>query len=142
VPARERRRDWVAYAACALFGAAVSAVAIGWGLGPGPQTRGAEAAPREEEPVGLGDTGPAAPAANVKGASGSGPASRPLPQTPLKDQRRAPHCVPEVEATINGGCWLEVTGAKPPCRDPHYEWQGSCYIPSFTRMRQPTSDPP
>jgi eukaryotic-like serine/threonine-protein kinase len=149
VPARERRRDWAVYAACAMFGAAVSAVAIGWGLGPGQQTRGAEeaqatpgTAPREEDPVGLGDTGPTAPAASVKEASSSGPPSRPVPQTPLKDQRRAPHCVPDVEATINRGCWVEVTGAKPPCRDPHYEWQGSCYIPSFTRMRQPTSEPP
>ncbi len=145
VSARERRRAWAAYVACAMFGAAVSAMAVGWGLWPGRQARGAGVAqptPGKEEPVGLGDTGLTAPAAIVKDASGSKPASRPVPQTPLKNQRRAPHCVPEVEVTIHGGCWVEVPSTKPPCRDPHYEWQGSCYIPSLTRLRQPTSEPP
>jgi eukaryotic-like serine/threonine-protein kinase len=154
VSAWERRQAWMAYAACALLGAVVSAVAIGWGLWPGQQARDVgmahpapgKAVQEKEEPVGLGDTGLTAPAANVKDASGPRPPSRPVPQTPLKDQRRAPHCYAPVEATINGGCWVEVPTAKPPCRDPHYEWQGSCYIrcyiPSFTRLRQPTSEPP
>jgi hypothetical protein len=149
VPARERRRVWAAYAACALLGAVVSAGAVGWALWPGQHARQGEVAQstlgkvqREEESVGLGDTGLKAPAANVKDVSGSGPASQLVPPTPLKDQRRAPHCYPPVEVTINGGCWVEVPTTKPPCRDPHYEWQGSCYIPSLTRKRQPTSEPP
>jgi hypothetical protein len=143
--ARERRRAWAAYAVCALLGAVVSAVAVGRGLWSSQQTSGDEVeqpAPGKEKPVGLGDTGLTAPAATVKDASGSRPSSRPMPQTPLKDQRRAPRCVPDVEATINGGCWIEAHSMKPPCRDPFYEWQGACYMPSFTRLRQPTSEPP
>jgi hypothetical protein len=149
VPARERRRAWAAYAVCALLGAAVSALAVGWVLWPGQPARQSEVvqltsgkALRREKPIGLDGTGLEAPAGNVQGASGSGSASRPVPPTPLKDQRLAPRCVPEVEVTINGGCWVEVPTTKPPCRDPHYEWQGSCYIPSLTRRRQPTSDSP
>jgi hypothetical protein len=148
VSARERRRAWAAYAACALLGAVISAVAVGWALWPGQhagQGKVAQPTPGKglrEEPVGLGDTGLKAPAENVQSASGSGLPSRSVPPTPLKDQRRAPRCVPEVEVTINGGCWLEVPETKPPCREPHYEWQGSCYIPSLIRKRQPTSEPP
>jgi hypothetical protein len=149
VSAQERRRAWVAYAACALLGAVVSAVAVGWTLWSGPHARQGEVAQptlgkalREKEPVGLGDTGLKAPAASVKDPSGSSPASQLVPETPLKDQRRAPRCVPDVEVTINGGCWVEVPATKPPCRDPHYEWQGSCYIPSLTRKRRSTSEPP
>jgi hypothetical protein len=143
--ARERRRAWATYAACALLGAVVSAVAVGKGLWSGQQTRGGEVeqlAPGKEEPVGLGDTGLTPPAASVKDASGSMPPSRPVPQTPLKDQRRAPHCVPDVEVTIHGGCWIVVPPIKPPCGEQFYEWQGACYMPSPTRLRQPTSQPP
>jgi hypothetical protein len=147
--ARESNRAWAAYVACALFGAAVSAVAVGWALWPERHARQGEVsqptqgkALREEEPVGLGDTGLKSPAENVQGAAGSRPASRLVPQTPLKDQRRAPHCLSPVEVTINGGCWLEAPTVKPPCRDPFYEWQGGCYMPSFIRQRQPTSEPP
>jgi serine/threonine protein kinase len=145
VSARERRRTWAAYAVCALLGAVVSVVAVGREFWSDQQTsRGEVEQPAlvKEEPVGLGDTGLTAPAASVKDASGSSPPSRPVPQTPLKDQRRAPRCVPDVEATINGGCWIEAPSMKPPCRDPFYEWQGACYMPSFTRLRQPTSEPP
>jgi eukaryotic-like serine/threonine-protein kinase len=149
VPARARGRAWAAYAACAMLGAVVSAGAFGWGLRSGQKARGDEGvqptqgkALQEEEPVGLGDTGLTAPDERVKAASGSGRLSRPVPQTPLKDQRRAPYCLPEVEATIHGGCWVEVPTVKPPCGGPFYEWQGNCYVPAFPRQRQPTSEPP
>jgi hypothetical protein len=147
--ARGHGRAWAAYAACVLLGAFISAMAVGWGLWLGQQAKGSEVAhttpgkaQREERPVGLGDTGLPAPAANVADSSGPGRLSRPVPQTPLKDQRRAPHCVPDVEATIHGGCWVEAPSVKPPCKDPFYEWQGGCYMPSFPRQRQPTSEPP
>ncbi|HVG60835.1 MAG TPA: serine/threonine-protein kinase [Hyalangium sp.] len=139
---RARRRTWIAYAACALFGAVLSAVAVGWGLRPGQEGRGAVAPPAPgQEPVGLGDTSLKAPTANAKDTSGLGPASRPVPQTPLDDQRREPHCYPPAEVTIHGGCWVEVPSVKPPCKEPFYEWQGSCYVPSLIRRRKPTSDP-
>lgn len=140
---------WAAYAACTLLGAVISAMAVGWGLWLGQQARGsgrAQSAPgrelQAEKPVGLGDTSLTTPNKNVQDASGSGNPSRSVPQTPLKDQRRAPHCVPDVEATINGGCWVEAPSEKPPCKPPFYEWQGGCYMPSFPRLRRPTSEPP
>jgi hypothetical protein len=67
--------------------------------------------------------------------------SRPVPETPLKDQRRAPRCLPPVEIIIHGGCWVELPSMKPPCKAPLHEWQGGCYMPSLNRPRQPTSEP-
>ncbi len=132
-----------------MLGAVISAAVVGWELRPGQNARGDEAghpmlgqSQREEEPVGLGETGLTAPDESLKAAFGSGRLSRPVPQTPLKEQRRAPHSLPPVEATINGGCWVAVPEVKPPCGPPSYEWQGACYVPSFPRQRQPTSEPP
>jgi eukaryotic-like serine/threonine-protein kinase len=137
-----RRRNWAAYSACALLGAVLSAVAVGWGLRSGQSGRGAVVQPApDHEPVGLGDTELTAPAANVSASSNSGRLSRPIPSIPQKDQRRAPHCYSPVEVTINGGCWIAVPPIKPPCGDAFYEWQGGCYMPSTTRPQQPTSEP-
>jgi serine/threonine protein kinase len=141
--ARGRGRVWAAYAACAVLGAVISASAIEWGMRSEQEDSGdvAQSSP-SEEPVGLGDAELTAPVANVKPSWASGRLSRPVPQTPLKEQRRAPHCLTPVEATINGGCWVAVPEVKPPCGPPSYEWQGACYVPSFPRQRQPTSEPP
>jgi hypothetical protein len=147
--ARARGRTWAAYAACVVFGAIISAVALGWGLQPGQQARGVEVAQpapgqvqREEEQAGLGDTGLKAPAASVKEAPSAVRPGRPVPETPLENQQRAPHCVAGAEVIIHGGCWVEVPSMKPPCKEPFYEWQGRCFMPSLTRPRQPTSEPP
>jgi hypothetical protein len=140
---RARGRTWVAYAVCALLGAVVSAMALGWGLRPGQNARGAVAQPSpDEKPVGLGDTGLTPPAASVMGASSVGHLSRPVPEAPFKGQRRAPHCIAPMEVTIHGGCWIEVPSMKPPCGDLSYEWNGKCYIPHIPPSRQPTSEPP
>ncbi len=66
----------------------------------------------------------------------------PLPEEPLEGQRRAPRCEPPVEITINGGCWIQVAGVKPPCGKRAYEWKGACYMPSVPPEREPTSDKP
>jgi hypothetical protein len=143
VSTRARGRAWRAYAACALLGAIVSGVSVGWGLQAGKDDRGSAEQPSPgEKPVGLGDTNLTAPNTNATDASGASRLSRQVPETPLEDQRRAPHCYPPVEVTINGGCWLEAPTMKPPCGEQFYEWQGSCYMPSFTRKRKPTSEPP
>jgi hypothetical protein len=148
VSARARVRTWAAYAACAMLGGVTTGAAVAWWLRPRQEARGAEVAQsiggeqqRENEPVGLGDTGLTAPAANVKASVGARRLSLPIPRTPLKGQRRAPHCLPAVEVTINGGCWAVARASKPPCGD-NYEWQGLCYVPTFPVPRQPTSDPP
>jgi hypothetical protein len=139
---RARRRTWAAYAACALLGAVLSAVAVGWGLRSGQGGRGVVVQPAPgQEPVGLGDTDLTAPAASVKGSSGSRRPSRQIPETPFNGQRRAPHCILSEEVTINGGCWLEMRTTKPPCGELGYEWNGKCYIPHIPPSRKPTSEP-
>jgi hypothetical protein len=66
--------------------------------------------------------------------------ARPLPEKPFPSQRQPP-CAPRIEAAIRGVCWVEL-GAKPPCGNIAYEWEGKCYIPSISPPRQPTSNPP
>jgi serine/threonine protein kinase len=141
VSARTRRRTWAAYAACTLLGAITSLTAVRWGQRSEQGDSGAAQLSPSEEPVGLGDTSPQAPVASVKGTPSALRSSQQVPETPLKDQRRAPHCLAPVEVTIHGGCWVELPTMKPPCKDPLYEWQGRCYVPSLKRPRQPTSEP-
>jgi len=139
---RARSRTWAAYAACAVLGAVLSAVAVGWGPRSGQDDRGTATQPASsQKPVGLGDTDLTAPAASVMGSSGSRRPSRKMPETPFNGQRRAPHCIPPGEITINGGCWIEVPSTKPPCGELGYEWNGKCYIPHIPPTKQPTSEP-
>jgi hypothetical protein len=143
VSVRARGRAWAAYAACALLGAVISAVAVGWGLQSEQGNSGSVAQPSpREEPVGLGDTGLTAPVVNVRPSWGSGRLRRSVPETPFNGQRRAPHCISSEEVTINGGCWLEMRTRKPPCGELGYEWNGKCYLPHIPPSRQPTSEPP
>jgi hypothetical protein len=142
VLARARGRAWAAYAACAMLGAVVSAVALGWGMRSGQDGSGSVAQPSGGgEPVGLGDTELASPAANVQPSRASGRPGRPVPETPCNGQRRAPQCIPPGEVTIHGGCWIEVPSVKPPCGELGYEWNGKCYVPHIPPSRQPTSEP-
>jgi hypothetical protein len=142
VSARARRRRWAEYAACALLGAMASVTAVRWGQRSEQGDSAVVAQPSpSEEPVGLGDTRLKAPAPRTKDAPSALHPSRPVPDKPLEDQRRAPHCLAPVEVTIHGGCWIAVPPIKPPCGDAFYEWQGGCYMPSTIRPRQPTSEP-
>jgi hypothetical protein len=142
VSARARSRAW-AYAACALLGAITSVTAARWGQRSEQGDSGVVAQPLPgAEPVELGDTRLKASASSAKDAPSALHPSRPVPEKPLEDQQRAPHCLAPVEVTIHGGCWVELPSTKPPCKAPLYEWQGSCYLPSIKRPRQPTSEPP
>ena len=131
---------WVA--AYAVLVGALIAVSLGWALGTGRQTPAHEQLLPAPAPVGMGDTSLTAPVALEEEPSGRKSLGRSIPKDPLPGQRRAPHCKPPVEVTINGGCWVEISAVKPPCGDVSYEWQGSCYVPNYPLGREPTSEPP
>ncbi|MDY7227348.1 serine/threonine protein kinase [Hyalangium rubrum] len=101
-----------------------------------------DAGERDGGVVGLADTVPAATMAELKEPSHGDPIGLPMPESPFRAQRRAPHCRPPLEAAINDGCWIRLADVKPPCRDMGYEWKGSCYLPSYQPPRAPTSERP
>ncbi|MDY7228138.1 serine/threonine protein kinase [Hyalangium rubrum] len=64
----------------------------------------------------------------------------PMPKDPLQGQRKAPQCKLPLEESINGGCWIRLGNVKSPCAENGYEWKGHCYLPSYSRLPQPTSE--
>jgi hypothetical protein len=131
---------WVA--AYAVLVGALIAVALGWALGTGRQTPAHEQLLPAPAPVGMGDTSLTAPVAMEEAPSARKSLGRSIPLEPFDGQRRAPHCQPPEEVTINGGCWIELPTMKPPCRSLSYEWKGRCYVPHIPPGRAPTSEPP
>jgi serine/threonine protein kinase len=90
---------------------------------------------------GLGDGGLTARVAPDEVHISAKAISLPMPPQPLPGQRRAP-CRRRGEIEIHGGCWIPWLNISPPCGDEVYEWQGTCYEPSFERPRAPTSKKP
>jgi eukaryotic-like serine/threonine-protein kinase len=62
-----------------------------------------------------------------------------MPEKPLPGQRRPP-CT-RFQLSIQGGCWVEVPQASPPCED-SYDWKGACYYPVAAPPRTSTSGKP
>jgi len=62
-----------------------------------------------------------------------------MPEKPLPGQRRPP-CA-RFQLAIQGGCWVEVPQASPPCED-SYDWKGACYYPVTAPPRTSTSEKP
>jgi hypothetical protein len=62
-----------------------------------------------------------------------------VPKSPRPGQLRPPCKPPRV--AINGGCWGQLIGEKPPCGDGAYEWGDGCFWPVMTTSRSPTSEP-
>ncbi|ADO68619.1 serine/threonine-protein kinase [Stigmatella aurantiaca] len=60
-----------------------------------------------------------------------------MPKAPLPGQRRPP-CA-RFQIHIQGGCWLEVPRASPPCGE-SYDWKGACYYPVAAPPRTNTSE--
>ena len=137
--ARAALPRWAGYAACTVLGGLITAAAVEWWLSP--VWRGS-AVLDDTSATGLGDTRIVNTVARQDTTSSGKRLSRPLPEEPLEGQRRAPDCQPPVEVSINGGCWIEVRTAKPPCANMSYEWKGSCYAPHYPAPRKPTSETP
>lgn len=66
--------------------------------------------------------------------------ARPLPREPFKGQKRPP-CTRYVEVELVGGCWA-AHELKAPCPDTLFEYQGKCYLPSFSAKPPPQSSGP
>jgi hypothetical protein len=139
---QEARRvlpGWAGYAACMVLGGLLTAAVVGWLILAGKD----RTALRDGATTGLGDTRLSAAGARQDKDSGGRRLALPIPDEPHEGQRRAPNCLPSpMEVTINGGCWIEVPTAKPPCPNPSYEWKGSCYIPDIPPPRKRTSETP
>ncbi|HYO56293.1 hypothetical protein [Archangium sp.] len=63
--------------------------------------------------------------------------ARPLPKEPLKGQKRPP-CIRYTETELVGACWAEHA-LKAPCPESLFEYQGKCYLPSFSAKPPPSS---
>jgi hypothetical protein len=64
----------------------------------------------------------------------------PLPAAPLAGQvRKREECIPMVARYINGGCWIGLLDAKPPCVLGTFHHAGACFAPQMTPPATPTS---
>ena len=61
--------------------------------------------------------------------------ARPLPREPFKGQKRPP-CTRYVEVELVGACWAPHE-LKAPCPEVLYEYEGKCYLPSFSAKPPP-----
>ena len=63
--------------------------------------------------------------------------ARPLPKEPFKGQKRPP-CTRYTEVELVGACWAPHK-LKAPCPETLFEYQGECYLPSFSAKPPPSS---
>jgi hypothetical protein len=63
--------------------------------------------------------------------------TRPLPKEPFKGQKRPP-CTRYTEVELVGACWMPHE-LKAPCPEDLFEYQGKCYVPSFSAKPPPSS---
>jgi hypothetical protein len=63
--------------------------------------------------------------------------ARPLPKEPFKGQKRPP-CTRYTEVELVGACWAPHE-LKAPCPETLFEYQGKCYLPSFSAKPPPSS---
>jgi len=69
--------------------------------------------------------------------AGASVLTRPLPKEPFKGQKRPP-CTRYTEVELIGACWAPHE-LKAPCPDSLYEYQGKCYLPTFSAKPPPQS---
>ncbi|HYO56301.1 hypothetical protein [Archangium sp.] len=63
--------------------------------------------------------------------------ARPLPKEPFKGQKRPP-CTRYTEVELVGACWAPHK-LKAPCPEDLFEYQGECYMPTFSAKPPPSS---
>ncbi|WP_309894617.1 hypothetical protein [Archangium sp.] len=63
--------------------------------------------------------------------------ARPLPKEPFKGQKRPP-CTRYTEVELVGACWAPHK-LKAPCPEDLFDYQGECYMPSFSAKPPPSS---
>ncbi|MFY0529641.1 hypothetical protein ACN28I_42915 [Archangium gephyra] len=63
--------------------------------------------------------------------------ARPLPKEPFKGQKRPP-CTRYTEVELVGACWAPHE-LRAPCPEDLFEYQGKCYLPSFSARPPPSS---
>jgi hypothetical protein len=116
---------------CALLLALVSRVPVSQPPSAPPAPLSHEELTAGEESLAtsgwLGDTSDA----------GESVVARPLPKGPFKGQKRPP-CTRYTEVELVGGCWAPHE-LKAPCPDDLYEYQGKCYLPTFSAKPPPSS---
>jgi hypothetical protein len=95
---------------------------------------------RDSGSAALGDNTPTAASAAAPAQTQGKRLSLKMPNSPLPGQRRPPCDRSGGEVEVRGGCWYRVADGSPPCRDDAYEWEGSCYVPTFKPKRGLTSD--
>jgi hypothetical protein len=95
---------------------------------PAPMSHGGPTAPKTSDfNAWLADTTP----------PGQPVLARPLPKEPFKGQKRPP-CTRYVEVELVGACWAPHK-LKAPCPETLFEYQGECYLPSFSAKPPPSS---
>ena len=95
---------------------------------PAPSSHGVPTAPEASDfNAWLADTAP----------PGQPVLARPLPKEPFKGQKRPP-CTRYVEVELVGACWAPHE-LKAPCPETLFEYQGKCYLPSFSAKPPPSS---
>jgi hypothetical protein len=153
ITSRARARPWLRGA---VTGVAVLMVAAGvwWAVeGPSGQRRstarheagGAHPAQDEEDTTGLGEA-----ASSVSVQALPAPSARevlaeePLPE-PVQGQARPDakgRCPEKWQVALNGGCWAPLKGKREACEASGGQvFKGTCYMPSTTAGRPPTSRP-
>jgi hypothetical protein len=63
--------------------------------------------------------------------------ARPLPKEPFKGQKRPP-CTRYTEVELVGACWAPHK-LKAPCPEDLFEYQGECFMPTFSAKPPPSS---
>ncbi|HYO58439.1 hypothetical protein [Archangium sp.] len=63
--------------------------------------------------------------------------ARPLPKEPFKGQKRPP-CTRYTEVELVGACWAQHV-LMAPCPEDLFEYQGKCYMPTFSAKPPPSS---
>jgi len=144
-PHRARVRVWGAEAAVAGMGLLLAGVLGVW-LHRGQWVAQAPSAgeSRDGGEGAVGDSAASAPLSAFTPEAASESVSAvglPLPEQPRPGQRKPP-CNKGSETEIRGGCWYLLGATAPPCKADAYEWNGACYVPSWSAQREPTTDLP